>query len=55
MRSFLFVPEKLGSTRDSELAAFHFCRMVEVRTPCHSAYAKSRFAGFGAAAPMLAH
>lgn len=41
--------EKLGvvaAAHDPELVAFHYSRLIESCTLCHSAYAKSRFPGF---------
>jgi cytochrome c556 len=46
--------EKLGAAaaaHDSELAAFHFYRMVESCASCHASYAKSRFPGFSPEKP----
>jgi hypothetical protein len=45
--------EKLAaaaSAHDSELATFHYSRLVESCTQCHSAYATKRFPGFSAPA-----
>lgn len=45
---------KLGTAaaaHDSELAAFHFYRMVESCAACHASYAKSRFPGFSPETP----
>lgn len=45
--------QKLGEAaeaHDSELVAFHFSRLIESCTVCHSAYAKSRFPGFSSTA-----
>jgi len=33
-------------SRDSELVAFHYYRLVETCSNCHEAYAKHRFPGF---------
>ena len=41
---------KLGaaaSAHDAELAVFHYARLIESCAGCHSAYARSRFPGFG--------
>lgn len=46
--------EKLAhaaEARDSELAAFHYSRMIESCAACHSTYARSRFPGFSPARP----
>ena len=45
--------ERLGeaaAAHDSELVAFHYSRLIESCTVCHSAYAKSRFPGFSSPA-----
>jgi hypothetical protein len=39
-----------AGARDSELASYHFSRLVEGCAGCHAIYAKSRFPGFGPAA-----
>jgi hypothetical protein len=41
--------EKLGAaaeTHDPELVTFHYYRLIESCSRCHSAYARSRFPGF---------
>ncbi|MGD2073562.1 MAG: hypothetical protein PVG38_01360 [Gammaproteobacteria bacterium] len=43
--------DKLGAAavgRDAQLAAFHYYRLIETCTTCHSTYAASRFPGFAA-------
>lgn len=38
--------EAAAATRDSQLAAFHYYRLMETCTTCHALYAVSRFPGF---------
>lgn len=50
--------ERLGeaaAAHDSELVAFHYSRLIESCTVCHSAYAKSRFPGFSSPAQRNHH
>jgi cytochrome c556 len=46
--------DKLGAAaaaHDSELVGFHYSRLIESCTRCHSAYARKRFPGFASPAP----
>lgn len=50
--------EKLGmaaAAHDPELVAFHYSRLIENCTLCHSAYAKTRFPGFSSPAQQDHH
>lgn len=45
-----------AASHDPELVVFHYSRLIETCTACHSAYASSRFPGFAAPAePTHAH
>jgi cytochrome c556 len=42
--------EAAAANHDAQLSAFHFYRLIEGCTTCHSAYASGRFPGFSPAA-----
>ena len=39
---------KAARARDSELASYHYSRLIEGCAGCHSLYAREKFPGFGA-------
>lgn len=48
--------EAAAMNHDAQLAAFHYYRLIEACTTCHTLYAPSKFPGFSAAAePVHAH
>ena len=42
--------EVAAANHDPELSAFHYYRLIETCTTCHTIYAQSRFPGFSSAA-----
>ena len=45
--------EAAAMSRDSQLATFHYYRLLETCTTCHALYAASRFPGFRSAAERV--
>ena len=46
---------KAATAHDAEAVAFHYSRMLESCTQCHSAFASERFPGFSPKAPAHHH
>ena len=44
--------EEAATNHDAQLSAFHFYRLIETCTACHSIYATSKFPGF---TPTIKH